>query len=271
MTDDVEQGTPTEPATAEQGEQAQAPETGAEQGKPQETAEGQKPAEEAKPKRQGGIEKRISELTAKRREAEQRAADAERRLAEVTAGKSSEADDKAPILDSFDSYDAYVDARAEWVARQTFKAQQREAAEASSKSAAEQRQAVLRDEFAVKVADARERMPDFDAVAFNPNIPVTPAMQDAILESDMSADVAYFLGRNPDVAARLTSLSPMAVAREIGRIEAVILSQPVNVKATSAPDPIKPVGQKPAPVQKSPDEMTEEEYWAWRRTQKSMR
>lgn len=275
MTDTSEQGTTPEPSMAEPVETAAtAAGTEAGQGNPQsDPQQADRPVtDEARPKRKAGIEQRMSELTAKRKEAERRADEAERKLAEATAGNGGqEQSEKAPSLDDFQTYDDYVDARAKWIARQEYKAVQRESAEASRKSADETRKSALQEAFAAQVEDARSRMADFDAVVFSSQIPITAAVQDAILESDMSADVAYYLGKNPEVAARLLHLPAMAVAREIGRIEAALLSTPVVVKATQAPDPIKPVGQRSAVVQKNPDEMTEQEYWAWRKAQKSQR
>lgn len=233
--------------------------------------EGEKTPEEGKPKRSAGIEKRMSELTAKRREAEARAEDAERKLAELTSAKGADGQEKEPSLDDFDTYDQFITAKTRWEAKQAFVSFQRENAEAGKKAAHGQRDEVLKAEFSAKVEDARTRMPDFDAVAFNPQVPVTEAMQAAILESDMSADLAYYLGKNPDAAFKMATMSPLSVAREIGRIEAAILSAPVVVKATQAPDPIRPVGQRSANVQKDPDEMTDAEYFAWRKSQNSAR
>lgn len=245
-------------------------ETVAETGEAPQEGEAKTP-EEGKPhKRSAGIEKRMSELTAKRREAEARAEAAEQRLAELTAQPDAEGE-KPPSLDDFNTYEDFVDAKARYAARQEFKAQQRTAAEAGKSAANGQREEVLKAGFAAQVEDARTRYTDFDAVAFDPKVPVTAAMQAAILESDMSADVAYHLGKNPDVAFRLATMSPLAVAREIGRIEQTILSTPAVVKATQAPDPISPVGQRSAPVQKDPDQMTDAEYFAWRKSQKSAR
>ena len=268
MTVENELAATATPVTAEQVEAAQA-DTGAEQAETPQATETPVEKQPEEGKKKAGIEKRISELTAKRREAEARAADAERRLAEAL-GAGGDDKEKAPSLDSFDSYDDFVDARARFVARQEFKAQQRESAESGKKVANGQREDVLKAEFSAKVDDARSRIADFDAVAFNPDVPVTAAMQAAILESDMSADIAYHLGKNPDLAYRLTTMSPLSVAREIGRIEQSILSAPVNVKATQAPDPIRPVNQR-APAAKNPDEMTDSEYFAWRKAQKSAR
>ena len=209
-------------------------------------------------------------MTAKRREAEARADDAERKLAALTTASSGTEAQKAPVLDDFSTYDEFVDARARFAARQEYQAQQRESAETGKKVAHGQRDEVLKAEFSVKVEDARSRIGDFDAVAFNPSVPVTEAMQAAILESDMSADVAYYLGKNPDAAFRLTQMSPLSVAREIGRIEAHIIATPVKVPATSAPEPIRPVSQR-APAAKNPDEMSDQEYFQWRKSQKSAR
>lgn len=269
MTDEQNQGATPEPTEVEQVETAQAT-TGAEPGKEPQAGDATPEKVEETAKKRGGVEKRISELTAKRREAESRAADAERRLAEVLAGAGDGKDDKAPSLESFDSYDDYVVARSRYEARQEFKALQRETAELSRKVATGQREEVLKAEFAAKVDDARSKYADFDAVAFNPQVPVTADMQAAILESELSADVAYYLGQNPEAAYRMTTMSGLSVAREIGRIEQLILSKPATVQATRAPDPVKPVSQR-APVARNPDEMTDAEYFAWRKSQKSAR
>lgn len=88
-------------------------------------------------------------------------------------------------------------------------------------------------------ADARERMPDFDAVV----TPQTPIHQNAapfIVESDKGAELAYYLGKNPDVAMSLYQKFETAPAQaliELGRLEARL----------SSPPP-KPVSQAPKPA-----------------------
>jgi hypothetical protein len=67
---------------------------------------------------------------------------------------------------------------------------------------------------------------------------------------------------------RINSLPPLAIAREIGKLE-LKLSKPSEEKqeikkTTNAPKPLTPVGSKSAPVKKSPDEMSQKEYEAWR-------
>ena len=68
------------------------------------------------------------------------------------------------------------------------------------------RQSAQAQEFAARAAQEawsesaagfRQRVPDFDAVAHNPNLSITPIMADAIREFGKGAEIAYYLGKNP--------------------------------------------------------------------------
>ena len=52
---------------------------------------------------------------------------------------------------------------------------------------------------------------------------------------------SYYLGSNPKDAERISRMSPLAQAKEIGKIEAKLSSNPPVKKTTSAPAPISPV------------------------------
>jgi hypothetical protein len=69
-------------------------------------------------------------------------------------------------------------------------------------------------------------------------------MAESIQASDIGPDVAYYLGVNPKEAERISKLSPILQAKEIGRLEAKIASEPMTKKTTSAPAPISPVTAK---------------------------
>lgn len=118
--------------------------------------------------------------------------------------------------------------------------------------------------FSRRVAAARERITDFDAVALNPDLPVTTAMAATIALSDSGPEVAYHLGRNPGVAARIAGLDPLSAARELGRIEAQLTVAPKRA-VTAAPPPLRSLGAGDTP-RRDPDAMSYQEYKAWRRT-----
>ena len=66
-------------------------------------------------------------------------------------------------------------------------------------------------------------------------------MAESIQSSDNGPDLAYWLGSNPKEAERISRLSPLMQAKEIGRIEARVADNPPVKKTTSAPTPISPV------------------------------
>ena len=90
--------------------------------------------------------------------------------------------------------------------------------------------------------DARAKYDDFERVAYNPQVRITNEMAQTIQSSDVGPDLAYYLGSNPKEADRISRLHPLVQAKEIGRIEAKLASEPPVVKKTSsAPAPIAPV------------------------------
>ncbi|MGO8955319.1 MAG: hypothetical protein ACLPWS_06785 [Rhodomicrobium sp.] len=107
------------------------------------------------------------------------------------------------------------------------------------------RQAAQAQELAIKAAadawseatsEFRQKVPDFDTVAHNPNVTVTAIMADAIRESSRGPEIAYYLGKNPAEAAQIASLPPVSQATSIARLEARIGSNAVSV--SRAPQPV---------------------------------
>jgi hypothetical protein len=69
-------------------------------------------------------------------------------------------------------------------------------------------------------------------------------MAETIKASDLGPDLAYWLGTNPKEADRISRLSPLMQAREIGKIEVKISNAPVQKRTTSAPAPISPIAAR---------------------------
>ena len=150
------------------------------------------------------------------------------RLAEMQTAQSMPKGD----LDrnAFESDEAYADALAERKAQQLIEARERQKQEAATRAAYQEREEAARDKY-----------DDFEQVAYNPSVRITDAMAEAIQSSEIGPDLAYWFGSNPKEADRISRLSPILQAKEIGKIEAKLGSNPVVKPTTSAPAPISPV------------------------------
>lgn len=150
------------------------------------------------------------------------------KLAELEARRAAPVNPPAP--DDFDNAARYAEALAEQKAQELLR--QREAA---------QQQAKLLEAYHEKEEEARGKYDDFEQVAYNPSLPVTDVMAQSIQASDAGPDIIYWLGSNPKEAARIANLPPILQAKEIGKIEAKMASDPPLKKTSTAPAPIAPV------------------------------
>ena len=158
----------------------------------------------------------------------------QQRLAEQEARQRSQAAaDIAP--DQFDTYDAYAEALAE-----------RKAEELLERRETARQQAEMLEAYHDREETARDKYDDFDQVAYNPNLPVTEHMALGIQASDVGPDLLYWLGSNPKEAGRIERLNPILQAKEIGKIEASLSSNPPARKTSTAPAPIAPVTARSA-------------------------
>ena len=135
-----------------------------------------------------------------------------------------------PPVDQFESVDAYAEALAE-----------RKAEELLTRREAERQRMDLVEAYHDREEDARSKYEDFEQVAYNPKLPITEVMAETIQMSDVGPDLAYYLGSNPREAERISKLTPYSQAKEIGKLEAKLASEPVLKKTTSAPPPIAPI------------------------------
>lgn len=130
----------------------------------------------------------------------------------------------------FESYEAYAEALAV-----------RKADELIRQRDVQRQRTEIDSTYADREEEARIKYDDFEQVVHNPNLHVTNEMVEVIKASEIGPDLAYWLGSNPKEADRIARLSPLQQAREIGKIEAKIASDPPAKKTTSAPAPINPI------------------------------
>lgn len=219
--------------------------TGDEGGEPQELT-----AEE--------LQTQLTDEQEKRRKAEGRLGyferEAQRRLkedeAKVTTEKPTETFTKPrPESKNFEDYDSFNEALVDW------KIEQKEAARmATEKKTSQQEKAI---QFQSKLDEGNAKYKDFDQVARNDDLPITVNMMEAMIDCEHPDDIAYYLGKNIPECRRIASLSPIAAAREIGKLEAQFAGPQQKTKS-NAPEPTKTISGKETPPTKF-DNMTEDD------------
>lgn len=197
-----------------------------------------------------GVQKRIDKAVRRQREAERRAEALEAEVSRLKATETKPAEKPAPVegkpkVSNFADYDEYVEALAEWKTDQRLAAEKSK--EQSAKATEDQRKALTAFSERVKEVAKKPEYADIDEV-LDSDVTVSAAMHEALLESDKGAELAYYLGKHPEDAARIAKLSPTSAARELGKIEASLSKPPETPKpkASAAPPPMKPVGGKSA-------------------------
>ena len=141
-----------------------------------------------------------------------------------------------PKRDEFRDDEAFTQAQIDHLA-------EKKAAEKLAQRERAEQQERATESFLEKAEKAQERYPDYHAVVGNPALAINDGMVEFIAESDVGADVAYWLGKNPIKSAQIAQMSPMKAARELSRIEAEIASKP-KANPSKAPEPISPVGTR---------------------------
>lgn len=125
--------------------------------------------------------------------------------------------------------------------------------------------------FKSREAEFAKSVEDYDAVVRNPHLPITEAMVEVIQESDDGPALAYHLGKNPDIAEKISKLPPIAAARELGKIEARLAYEREKAKekpvVSKAPPPPPKVDASQPAIEKDPDEMSTDEWLKWRQKQ----
>jgi hypothetical protein len=184
------------------------------------------------------VQKRIDELTRKRYEAQrdaeywrQQALNAQR-PPEPQTPKPQEPTPAGKKLADFgydeEKYQDYLfeqaEARAVKAAESVLTRKQTEDQRFHTVTAHREREA----EFAKKV-------PDYFEVAHY--APISQSMAEIVMDSDQSAELAYHLGKNPQVAAKIARLPALQQARELGRIEAKLAEKPKPPVISDAPPP----------------------------------
>jgi hypothetical protein len=234
--------------------------------------------DEKKPKKKGGFQKRIEkfqkQLSAKEQEIEhwkREALKAESKKDDSETIKHVKESVNEPDPDDYENHKDYVKALAKWEIKQIDN-EKAELAKQDQLKNDYQKQVQL---FQEKISEFKKNVADFDEViAEADTVELNFAVRDAILSSENSPQLMYELSKNVDELERINTLSPIAAAREIGKIEARLSKSSENenkkeVKITKTPPPVKPVSSGSGKFQKSPEDMDFNEYKQWRSQQRA--
>lgn len=206
------------------------------------------------------LEKRFSELTKARKQAEENAAKAlaekealEARLKEYEeriAPQQKTAEDPIgaePRADQFDDAFEYAKALAEWSAEKAL--YERDQQEANRKLE-EERQKIVKS-WSEKLEKAKPNLPDFDDILASTQVVVSNEVRDAIVESDVGPEILYHLASlDGEEAEKFQALPLTKALREIGKLEArfekqaIAEEKPVSkpvVQKSKAPAPLSPI------------------------------
>lgn len=249
--------TPAAPARGPDGKVASAPPPDGETGattEPEVTADAApEEPEKDEPKRNRARE-RIDQLTAEKNAARREAEALRARLEALQRAPTPEVDPN--------DYDAIQRESVRGVFREEQfgqTAQQYEDAVARAQQAQVQA-------FNAKLDAARDRIPDLDrSLQTFYQLPVSEHAGEIIAESERAAEIAHYLANNPREALDIYQMSPAQQGRALARIE-----QRVTVparKTTAAPPPPPSVTGPGSPRERSPSEMSAEEYMTWRQKQ----
>lgn len=150
---------------------------------------------------------------------------------------------KRPVRQQYDDPDAYDAALEKWAAERAEGQVRADERMKAQKAQAESTARRALSDFEERKAAFVESHPDFDDVVLTDELTITPAMTEAIVSSEDGPAVAYWLGQNPDEAARIAKLGPVAQVLELGRIEAKLGQTPPRRQRAAPITPLRGRGE----------------------------
>lgn len=221
----------------------------------------------ARKRKRGGFQKKISRLEAE--VAELTAKLQKQSPGDKDEGKSSEKSDDAPPKrpdpKDFKTYDEYTEALTDWkVDEKLRKAEEKRQTEAK-KSDFKKAQETKVQRYEKGIEAAQEIYEDFDDVIEDYDGPLTIGMQQALLDSDMGPQVAYYIAQNPKVGEKMAKMTLVQINKEVAKIEARLEAKQGDKaadddkKTSKSPPPIDPV-KGSSKSKKSVEDMDYEEY-----------
>ena len=192
------------------------------------------------------LEKRFSELTKARKEAEARAEELEKRLVALESNQPSKSDsNQKPPPDDFKDAFEYAEALADWSAENALARREQEV---KQKEVEAKRETVIKT-WQQKLESTKAELPDYEDMVASSDVKVNDTIRDAILESDVGPRILYELASDDELAEKLTTMSTSSALKLIGKLEGQFEKTEAPAKAekktvaakSNAPEPIRPL------------------------------
>ena len=146
----------------------------------------------------------------------------------------------------------YAEALAEYSAKKAVEDDRKAQADAQTKAANEAADA----EFRKRMEEATKKTPDWMEVVKGSTVVLPDACLQYIAQSEYGTDIAYFLAKNEDVAAKIKAMHPIRAVAALGKLE-TSFEKPATktaekTEAVSSPATSKTVEPKGAPAPITP-------------------
>lgn len=253
------------------------------------TEEGEDEHKEKPKKGNPKIEQRFSELTAKNREASERAAAAEARaiaaearakeLEEASKPKAKEKDDgpgaRPDPKDFTDAFD-FAEALSDWKVKAAF----HEKDQKDAKERADQERAKTLKAWQERLDLTKTEIPDFEEMVASSSLQVSDVVRDTLIESEFGPKLLYHFASDEAAAEKLNAMTVKQALMHIAKLEAkyeaaVAPKEEKETKVEAKEE--KPKPKPPAPITPirastqnvaNPDELSYEQWKAQRRAGK---
>jgi hypothetical protein len=191
------------------------------------------------------LEKRFSELTKARKEAEARAEALEKRLVALESNKAPPDSNQKPTPDDFKDAFEYAEALADWSAENALARREQEV---KQKEVEAKRETVIKT-WQQKLESTKAELPDYEDMVASSDVKVNDTIRDAILESDVGPRILYELASDDDLAEKLSAMTTAGALKLIGKLEGQFEKTEAPAKAekktvaakSNAPEPIRPL------------------------------
>jgi hypothetical protein len=209
--------------------------------------------EQPKEKR-SGWQKRIDKLTARNHQLAKELEAERAKRAEPAEKAATPPEDREPKMLDFKTVEEFLEARDSWKDRQQVK------------QIEEENRKLVFDTYNDRVEQARGKYEDFDEiVAENSKTQIPQSVYLAVVEMENGPDVAYYLGKHPEVCDELMDMSQLAAVRRIERIAVQLESgkpseTPKPNEKPKPPAPIAPVGSTATASSVPLDKMAPREF-----------